>query len=142
MPVMSAVTEYAFHGDGITASYFPGGAGGPIVAGKPETFFTYHDRDQSKEFGQADLAIQQVENVGTLVSVTLAEGELSGGPVTTFTVLVPSVGVAQGSPESFRTKSITTVQGASYAERQVFPQLQTYKVETLEGTASIHPLPL
>jgi hypothetical protein len=34
-------TEYRFQGEGITASYFPGGAGGPLVQGRPETYFIY-----------------------------------------------------------------------------------------------------
>jgi hypothetical protein len=55
-------------------------------------------------------------------------------------VLIPSAGVTEGSPQSFRTKSITTVQAATLVQRTVFPALQTYKVEHLDGTASVHAL--
>jgi hypothetical protein len=140
MTISLDATEYTFQGEGITASYYPDGAGGPIVEGVPETFFVYQDSHLSKTFGQADVSIQQVGNVAALVSVVLAEGPLLGGPVTTFTVLIPSVGVTEGSPQSFRTKSITTVQAATLVQRTVFPALQTYKVEHLDGTASVHAL--
>ncbi len=142
MSVLSDATEYTFQGDGITASFFPKGAGGPIIEGRPETFFVYQDHHLSKTFGQAGVDIQQIDNVGALVSVVLVESPISGGPVTTFTVLVPSVGVTENSPQSFKTKLVTTVQAATLVQRQVFPALQTYKVEHLDGTASVHALPL
>jgi hypothetical protein len=129
-------TEYAFQGEGITAAYYPGGAGGPIIRGEPEMFFSYQDHHQSKVFGQADVDVQQVENVGALVSVELVQSELDGGPVTTFSVLVPAVGVEPGSPQTFKTKCITTIQAATYVQRQLFPALQTYKVDHLDGTAT------
>jgi hypothetical protein len=53
---------------------------------------------------------------------------------------VPSVGVTADSPQSFKTRSITTVQAATLVERLEFPALQTYKVEYLDGTASVHAL--
>jgi hypothetical protein len=62
--------------------------------------------------------------------------------MTAFTVIVPAVGVTGDSPQNFKTKSITTVQAVSGVEREAFPALQTYKVDHLDGTASIHPLPL
>jgi hypothetical protein len=133
-------TEYRFQGEGITASYFPGGAGGPLVQGRPETFFIYQDHHTSKAFGAEDLDVSQIDNVGTLVSVPLAKEDVFalGGPaVTTFTVIVPAMGVTEGSPQSFKTKSITTVQAAVYVERLAFPALQTYKVDHLDGTATV-----
>jgi len=142
MSIPLDATEYTFQGDGITASFYPRGAGGPIIEGRPETFFVYQDSHLSKTFGQAGVDIQQIDNVGALVSVVLIESPIAGGPVTTFTVLVPSVGVTEDSPQSFKTKSVTTVQAATLVQRQVFPALQTYKVEHLDGTASVHALPL
>jgi hypothetical protein len=141
MSIPSDATEYTFQGDGITASFFPKGAGGPIIEGRTEVFFVYQDRYLSKTFGQADVDIQQIDNVGALVSVVLVKSPISGGPITTFTVLVPSVGVTENSPQSFKTKSITTVQAATLVQRLVFPALQTYKVEHLDGAASVHALP-
>ena len=137
-------TEYMFQGEGITASYFPGGAGGPIIEGGTETYFTYQDHHMAKAFGQQDVDVQQIEDVGALISVPLvkeASFALGGGAVTTFTVIVPAMGVTADSPQSFKTKSITTVQAAVYVERLAFPALQTYKVDHLDGTASIHALP-
>ena len=141
MSIPLDATEYTFQGEGITASFFPKGSGGPIVEGRPEVFFVYQDHHLSKTFGQADVEIQQIDNVGALVSVVLVKSSISGGPITTFTVLVPSVGVTGDSPQSFKTKSITTVQAATLVQRLVFPALQTYKVEHLDGTASVHALP-
>jgi hypothetical protein len=133
-------TEYRFQGEGITASYFPGGAGGPLIQGRPETYFIYQDHHVSKAFGVQDIDVQQIDNVGVLVSVPLAKEDVFalGGPaVTTFTVIVPAMGVTEGSPQSFKTKSITTVQAAVYVERLAFPALQTYKVDHLDGTATV-----
>lgn len=136
MPIELDASEYAFQGEGITAAYYPGGAGGPIIQGKPEMFFSYQDHHQSIEFGEEDVDVQQVDNVGALVSVRLVQSQRDGGPVTTFTVLVPAVGVDPSSPQTFKTKSITTIQVATYVQRQLFPALQTYKVDNLDGTAS------
>ena len=141
MSIPLDATEYTFQGEGITASFFPKGAGGPIIEGTTEVFFAYQDHHLSKTFGQAAVDIQQINNVGALVSVVLVESPISGGPITTFSVLVPSVGVTGDSPQSFKTRSITTVQGATLVQRLVFPALQTYKVEHLDGTASVHALP-
>jgi hypothetical protein len=142
MSISLNATEYTFQGEGITASFFPNGAGGPIIEGKPEVFFVFQNHYLSKTFGQAQVTINQIDNVGAVVSVTLVESEIAGGPVTTFSVIVPAVGVVEGSPQTFKTKSITTVQAATLVERVVFPALQTYKVEHLEGTASVHALPI
>jgi hypothetical protein len=133
-------TEYRFQGEGITASYFPGGAGGPLVQGRPETYFIYQDHHVSKAFGVQDVDVKQIDNVGVLVSVPIVKEDVFalGGPaVTTFTVIVPAMGVTEGSPQSFKTKSITTVQAAVYVERLAFPALQTYKVDHLDGTATV-----
>jgi hypothetical protein len=140
MVVALNATEYTFQGEGITASYFPNGAGGPLRPDQPETFFTYQDHHMSKAFGEQDVDVKQIENVGALVSVPLVkEGgfALGGDAITTFTVIVPAMGVTEASPQRFKTKSITTVQAAVYVERLAFPALQTYKVDHLDGTASV-----
>jgi hypothetical protein len=140
MAIELNATEYMFQGEGITASYFPRGAGGPLVQGRPETFFAYQDHHMRKTFGEQDVDVKQIENVGALVSVALVKEDglaLGGGAVTTFTVIVPTMGVAEDSPQHFKTKSITTVQAAVYVERLTFPALQTYKVDHLDGTATV-----
>ena len=82
MSITLDATEYTFQGEGITASFYPKGAGGLIIEGKTETFFVYQDHHLSKTFGQAEVDIQQIDNVGALVSVVLVESAISGGPVT------------------------------------------------------------
>ena len=93
MVVALNAAEYPFQGEGITASYSPHGAGGPLRAGRPETFFTYQDHHMSKAFGDQDVDVKQIENVGALISVALVkEGgfALGRGAMTTFTVIVPA----------------------------------------------------
>lgn len=144
MAVGLNATEYLFQGEGISASYFPGGAGGPIIEGGTETYFTYQDHHIAKAFGEQDVDVQQIENVGALISVALAKEDLfalGGAAVTTFRVVVPAMGVTEDSPQNFKTKSITTIQAAVYVERLAFPALQTYKVDHLDGTANVHARP-
>lgn len=144
MAVLLNATEYMFQGEGITASYFPGGAGGPIIEGGTEIYFTYQDHHMAKVFGEQDVDVQQIENVGALISVALAKEDpfaLGGAAVTTFTVIVPAMGITEDSPQNFKTKSITTIQAAVYVERLAFPALQTYKVDHLDGAASVHARP-
>jgi hypothetical protein len=136
MPIELDATEYTFQGEGIAASYYPGGAGGPETQGRPEMFFSYQDHHRSMVFGEEDVDVEQIDAVGALVSVRLVQSRLDGDPVTTFTVLVPAVGVEPGSPQTFKTKSITTIQAATYVQRQLHPALQTYKVDNLDGTAN------
>ena len=135
---MANPNEYSFQGDGIHAAYFPQGSGpiGPEGA----VFFSYQDSHTSKTFNKAETVETTIDGVGTLVTVVLTENPISHSH-TSFSVLVPEVGVAAGSPQTFRTKGITTVQGATLVVRTVFPALQTYKVEQLSGTASLALLP-
>ncbi|MBV9794307.1 MAG: hypothetical protein JO016_10240 [Actinobacteria bacterium] len=143
MAISLDATEYMFQGDGITASYYPNGAGGPIIVGHQELFFSYQDSHLSKTYGKADVDVQFIDNVGALVSVILVKSEIAGGPVTTFSVLVPAIGVTLTSgPQTFKTRGITTVQAATLVAREVFPALQTYKVEHLDGTASVFDVAL
>ena len=60
MSITLDATEYTFQGEGITASFYPKGAGGPIIEGKPETFFVYQDHHLSKTFGQAATLVQRL----------------------------------------------------------------------------------
>jgi hypothetical protein len=136
MPIEPDATEYTFQGESIAASYYPGGAGGPEIQGRPEMSFSYQDHHRSMVFGEEDVDVEQIDAVGALVSVRLVQSRLDGDRVTTFTVLVPAVGVEPGSPQTFKTKSITTIQAATYVQRQLHPALQTYKVDNLDGTAN------
>ena len=135
---MAGANEYTFHGDGILASYFPDGTGPVTEQGL--LFFSYQDSHLSKTFNKAETEVTQVPGVATFVTVVLVRNNISHAQ-TSFTVLVPLVGVERGSPQSFRTAAITTIEGATLVQRQVFPALQTYKIEQLEGTASLVELP-
>ncbi len=135
---MAEPDEYTFQGDGIRASYVPGGAG-PITP-QGAVVFSYQDSHLSKTFNKAETVVTELDGVATLVTVVLNRNDISHAQ-TSFTVLIPSVGVASGSPQSFKTKGITTLQGATLVQRTVYPALQTYKVEQLEGTASLSAIP-
>jgi hypothetical protein len=127
---MANANEFTFQGDGIHADYFPEGKG-PIAV-----FFSYQDKHISKTFDRAETLETPISGLGTVVTVVLTDNPVTHA-LTSFSVLVPSVGVATGSPQTFKTKGITTVQGATLVERLVFPALQTYKEEDLQGTASL-----
>lgn len=131
---MADADEYTFHGDGIHATYFPEGSG-PITQ-QGAVVFSYQDSHLSKTFNQAETVVTEVDGIASLVTVVLNRNDISHAQ-TSFTVLIPSVGVDRGSPQSFKTKGITTVKGATLVQRTVFPALQTYKVEQLDGTASL-----
>jgi hypothetical protein len=131
---MADADEYTFHGDGIHATYFPEGSG-PLTQ-QGAVVFSYQDTHLSKTFNKAETVVTQVDGVASLVTVVLNRNDISHAQ-TSFTVLIPSVGVERGSPQSFKTKGITTVEGATLVQRTVFPALQTYKVEQLDGTASL-----
>ena len=135
---MADANEYTFQGDGIRASYFPDGTGPVTQQGL--VFFSYQDSHLSKTFNKSETLVTQVSGVATLVTVVLVRNDISHAQ-TSFTVLIPSVGVERGAPQTFKTTGITTVEGATLVQRQVFPALQTYKVEQLEGTASLVLLP-
>ncbi len=98
---MANPNEYSFQGDGIHAAYFPQGSGpiGPEGA----VFFSYQDSHTSKTFNKAETVETTIDGVGTLVTVVLTENPISHSH-TSFSVLVPEVGVAAGSPQTFRTK--------------------------------------
>jgi hypothetical protein len=136
MLVDLTATEYIFQGQGIAATYYPKGPGGPIVAGQPKFWFIYQDHQQTRTFTEDEVTVTQLDNVAAVVSVKLAESPLADGPVTTFSVYVPDVGVGEAAPQSFRTIAVTTVQAATLVKRELFPALETYKVDHLTGTAS------
>jgi hypothetical protein len=135
---MADPDEYTFQGDGIQASYIPGGAG-PATADGLVTF-TYTDSHQSKVFRGAETTVTRLPGMGQLVSVVLTANPISHAQ-TSFSVLVPDVGVDVNAAQTFHTKGITTAEGATLVKLLTFPALQTYKVEHLLGTARIVEIP-
>jgi hypothetical protein len=74
------------------------------------------------------------------VTVVLADNAVSHAQ-TSFSVLVPDIGVDVNQAQTFHTKAITTAEGATLVKLLTFPALQTYKVEHLLGTARIVEIP-
>ena len=133
-----APNQYHLHGSGITVSYYPNGFG-PIPASGPIKFI-YQDTHVALSFSANDVRTVAVEDLGTIVSVTLKRTVDVGS--TSFSVLIPRVNVApQGSPVAITTEGITTVHRTAFLPPG-HAQLDTYTVTRLTGTASAGPLPL
>jgi hypothetical protein len=135
---MADPDEYTFQGDGIQASYIPGGAGPATTDGL--VTFTYTDSHQSKTFRTDETTVTTLPGMGRLVTVVLTSNPISHTQ-TTFSVLLPAVGVDVNTPQTFHTKGITTATGQTLVVRPTFPALQSYKVEHLLGTARIVAIP-
>jgi hypothetical protein len=135
---MADANEYTFQGDGIHASWIPGGAGPATTDGL--VTFTYTDSHQSKVFRGGETSVTSLPGLGRLVTVVLADNAVSHAQ-TSFSVLVPDIGVDVNQAQTFHTKAITTAEGATLVKLLTFPALQTYKVEHLLGTARIVEIP-
>jgi hypothetical protein len=127
--------QYHLEGRGITVSYFPQGEG-PVFPDRGRLRLTYQDAHQSRAFFDADVRTVDVEDLGTVVSVTLILTVDTGS--TTFSLLIPQVDLPdQPQPSVFiRTEGITTVHRA-FVGLIGHPQAETYTVTALHGTASV-----
>ncbi|MGH3625704.1 MAG: hypothetical protein ACRDQ5_28685 [Sciscionella sp.] len=131
--------QYHLHGYGISVSYFPGGSGPPIQ-GRGNVHFTYHDSSRSLTFLADEVRTVEVDDLGTIVSVTLVDTVDTGS--TTASLLVPTVVLPEGSSSvSIHTDLITTIHRLFVAAIG-HPQREMYTVTALTGDASLRPLPL
>lgn len=133
--------QYHVHGGGISVSYYPEGFG-PPVEGRGSLIFVYQDAHRSESFYSdgANVRTVKVDDVGTVVSVTIVESIDTGS--TTFSLLVPDVELPDGQPSVFIcTEGITTVHRV-FVALIGHPQAETYEVTKLDGTAAFGPLPL
>ncbi len=96
----------------------------------------YQDAHQSREFFDKDVRTVAVEDLGTVVSVTLVMTVDIG--FTSFSLLIPQVQLPdQPEPAVFiRTEGITTVHRV-FVGLIGHPQAETYTVTALSGTAAI-----
>ena len=135
---VAAPNQYHLHGGGITVSYYPEGFG-PIPATGPITFI-YQDTHVALSFPASEVRTVAVEDLGTLVSVTLKRTVDVGS--TSFSLLIPRVNVVpRGAPVAITTEGITTVHRTPFLPPG-HAQLDTYTVTRLTGTASDGILPL
>jgi hypothetical protein len=133
--------QYHVQGGGISVSYYPEGFG-PPVEGRGSLIFVYQDAHRSESFYSDGTNVRTVEvdDVGTVVSVTIVQSIDTGG--TTFSLLVPAVELPDGQSSVFIcTEGITTVHRV-FVALIGHPQAETYEVTKLDGTAAFGPLPL
>ena len=131
--------QYHIHGGGISVSYYPDGFGPPVL-GQGSLLFVYQDAHRSQSFFSDQVRTVKVDDLGTVVSVTLVETVDTGS--TTFSLLVPDVQLPEQQTSVFiRTEGITTVHRV-FVALIGHPQSETYTVTALDGTAAVGPLPL
>jgi hypothetical protein len=116
---------YELSGDGIKITYTLEPIGGP-----PQ--FNYDDGKLSNLFTGKDIRTVDTED-GTLVSVTI-HLEIDRGS-TSFSVLIPKVGLGQTTSESITTIGITTVHRRPVVGPTPQGQNDLYTVHQMQGTA-------
>jgi hypothetical protein len=116
---------YELSGDGIKIIYTL-----QPIAGPPQ--FNYGDGKLSHLFTGKDIRTVDTE-IGTLVSVTIHLTPDSGS--TSFTVLIPKVGLGQSTSEPITTIGITTVHKFLVVGPTPQGQDELYTVHPLQGTA-------
>jgi hypothetical protein len=131
--------QYVLAGDGISVSYFPEGFG-PILKDGPDRLF-YQDANRHLVFNGSEIRKVEVPDLGTILSVTIVQTVDVGS--TTFSFILPHVNLPQGPHPSvaIHTEGITTVHRA-FVLLIGHPQVETYSVTCLTGTASRGILPL
>jgi hypothetical protein len=132
-----APNVYHLHGKHIHIAYYPEGSG-PLTTDGPVKL-VYQDQHQTKTFRAAQVAVEEVANLGSLITVVLQVSPDAGS--TTATLLIPTV-VRQGAQTvPLRTVLITTVH-VSTLTGIGHPQRDVYTVTKLKGTAGVQELPL
>lgn len=116
---------YELSGDGIKVTYTL-----QPIAGPPQ--FNYDDGKLSRLFKGDEIRTEDTE-VGTLVSVTIHLTPDTGS--TSFTVLIPKVGLGQSSSEPITTIGITTVHRRRIPGPTPQGQDDLYTVHPMQGTA-------
>jgi hypothetical protein len=117
---------YELSGDGIKITYtlHP-------IAGPPQ--FNYDDGKLSHLFKGDEIRTIDDTDIGTLVSVTI-HLEIDTGS-TSFTVLIPKVGLGQSTSEPITTIGITTVHKRRIPGPTPPGQDDLYTVHAMKGTA-------
>ena len=130
--------QYHLSGQDISVSYFPEGFG-PIPKDGPDRLF-YQDKTHHLVFNGSEIRKIDVPDLGTILSITVVQTIDVGS--TTFSLILPHVNLPQGPHPSvpIHTEGITTVHRA-FARLIGHPQVETYSVTCLTGTASSGILP-
>jgi hypothetical protein len=132
----TAPNQYHLHGHHIAVSYYPDGLPPSVITPDGPTFLSYHDAHRSRAFGRDELDLVAVPGLGTVVTITLSADIDLGS--TTFSLVLPRVGLADASSASIHVDAITTLHKGHV---RLVGQDETYTVTQLVGTASSGPLP-
>jgi hypothetical protein len=135
---MTTPNQYHLGGGGISVSYFPAGFG-PISPKGADRLF-YQDAERHLVFIGKEIRKVDVADLGTIVSVTTVQTVDVGS--TSFSLILPHVNLpGPNSTVAIETTAVTTVHRA-LARLIGHPQVETYTVTCLTGTASNALLPL
>lgn len=132
MPNFVSPNLYQLHGRGLSVSFST-----TSFEGRPR--FSYQDSQGTKTFSGDEITLTQ-SPIGTLATVVIQVVPDAGS--TTFTLLIPTVNLANNPPPAavppapIRTDGITTVTRGSIAPALDLGQIQTYHVTKLSGLAS------
>ncbi len=113
---------------------------GPIVISYSRTSFTGVPRFSYKD-GELDLNFigdgitRKDTPVGEIVTVTLENLVPVDGPLRTFTLLVPKIGLRRGEQVSFDTMGIETIDSSGAFAPPSPRVLQVYRSHQLQGVA-------
>lgn len=119
-------TLYQLSGDRIQITYSTSSFAGPPL-------FHYQDAAQTREFKGKEIRTIDTE-LGTLVTVTLNLTPDLGS--TSFTLLIPHVGLGLSDSAPIVTYGITTLHRTSIIGPALQGQTDSYTVHSLQGTAS------
>jgi hypothetical protein len=127
MPEFQKPNLYQLQGRHVHVTYSTSG-----IDGRPH--LTYQDAQQTLSFNGDEIRTAESE-IGTLVTVSLRRTVDTGN--TTFTLIVPTVNLAQGNHHlTIHTRGITTVHRYSPVPAFNQGQAETYSFAALTGTAS------
>jgi hypothetical protein len=136
---VTSPNQYHLYGDGISVAYYPDGFG-PIIEPRGPLNLVYQDAYRSLPFYGEEVRTVEVPDLGTVVSVTIAEAVDTGS--TSFSLLIPVVDMPTGQSSVYiQTEGITTVHRI-FVGLIGHPQSETYTVIPLNGSAAAGPLPL
>jgi hypothetical protein len=116
--------RYELSGEGVEVTYST-----TSIDGTPR--FTFKKRRQTLNFSGAEI-VSVGTSIGTFVSVVIAS--VPDKSVTTFSILLPAIRLADHKKQTFRTIGITTVSKTTIAGPPPGVQ-QSYKTIALRGSA-------
>jgi hypothetical protein len=123
---------YELSGDGITITYGPNG---PIYADKGRWALGYQHGSRDLDFYENDLRVVTLDDLGTCVSITLADS--SNADWKTATLVLPKVVLRAGFGRSVQVETVLITTVHSRASGSAEGQVEKYTVTKLTGQATL-----